>query len=129
MFLSYSIFLCILLHFSSNILLGQVEEVFDNYSLIQTVFSNDWQLPVRIGEEGVEALLNGGANLRVTMITKDKKVSEGQVIFAASKDFPYGMKIGELQNVERGVSTGIFSEATVEVPYNINDVIEVWLHK
>lgn len=114
---------------ASNILLGKVEDVFDNYSLVKTIFSSDWQLPVRIGEDGIEALLNGGSNPKVNMIIKDKKVTNGQIVFAASKDFPYGIKIGELQNVKQGVATGIFSEADVKVPYSINDITEVWLYK
>ncbi len=112
-----------------NILLGKVEEVFSSYSLVKTIFSSDQKLPVRIGERGVEALLSGGSNLKVAMIAKDKKITDGEAVFSASKDYPYGLKIGEAENIQQGLSTGVFQEADVKVPYNFRDLTEVWLRK
>ncbi|MFH1759206.1 MAG: rod shape-determining protein MreC [Patescibacteria group bacterium] len=112
-----------------NILLGQVEDVFEKYSLVKTIFTNDWKLPVRISSEGVEALLVGGSELKLSMIAEDTEAENSQTVFIASKDFPYGMKIGELINLKQEASATVFKEASVQVPYNFNELTELWLIK
>jgi len=114
---------------ASNLFLGIVEQVFDNYSLVKTIFTSGWQIPVRFGKRGLEALLVGGPDLRVTLIVRDQPVATGETIFLASKEFPYGLKVGEVEEIKEDPASGVFKEATVRIPYNFNDLTEVWLHK
>ena len=105
-----------------NILVGQIIEVFENYSVARTIFDPKWQLPVRIGEEEVNGLLQGGNEPKITLI--EKPVKAGDIIYSAVADFPYGLKIGEISEIKE-TSSGIFKEAEVKVSYNINELREV----
>ncbi|MEK7194039.1 MAG: rod shape-determining protein MreC [Patescibacteria group bacterium] len=105
-----------------NILVGQIIEVFENYSVARTIFDPKWQRPVRIGEEEVNGLLQGGNEPKITLI--EKPVKAGDIIYSAVADFPYGLKIGEISEIKETAS-GIFKEAEVKVSYNINELREV----
>lgn len=111
-----------------NILLGRVKKVNNNYSLIKTIHSPDMEIPVRLGEIGAEALLKGGTDLKVTLIVADQKITAGAIVYAASPDFPYGIKIGELQTI-RPEEASVFQEAGLLTPYNLTTLTEVWLQK
>ncbi len=108
-----------------GLLIGKVTKAFSRYSLVETIFNPDWQLPIRIGEAEIESLLTGGSELKVTLIAKDKKLESGDRVFAASKDFPYGLTIGDLEILKPGSSAGVFHEAVVKVPYNLNELSDV----
>lgn len=108
-----------------QILVGQVSQVFKNYSLVKTIFSPDWEIPVRIGEKKVPALLIGGPELKLTMIVNDKPILDGQVVFAAKTDLPYGLKVGEVINVTNDSATGVFKEAGVKLDYDFNDLTDL----
>ena len=112
-----------------GLLIGKVVKVFSRHSLVETIFNPDWQLPIRIGEDEIESLLTGGSDLKVTLISKDKKLEDGARVFAASKDFPYGLTIGDLEILEPSSSAGVFHEAVVKVPYNLNELSNVQVLK
>lgn len=109
----------------SNTLVGQVDKVFKNYSLVKTIFSPDWQIPVRIGEKKIPGLLVGGPNLRLTMIVNNKPIFENQPIFIASQDLPYGLSIGLVANVKNNSDTGVFQEAGVKLDYDFDNLTEL----
>lgn len=108
-----------------HILIGQVSQTFKNYSLVKTIFSPDWELSVRIGQRKVPALLVGGPAPKLKMISQDRKVSEGEVVFSASQDLPFGLKIGEVTAIESDEATGVFKETSVKLGYEINDLTEL----
>lgn len=108
--------------FGKNILIGQITEVFENYSVGRTIFDPKWQLPVRIGEEEINGLLQGGNEPKITLI--EKPVKAGDIVYSAGADFLYGLKIGEISEIKE-TSSGIFKEAKVKVSYNINELREV----
>ncbi len=108
-------------------LVGQVSKVFKNYSLVRTIFSPDWQIPVRIGEKKIPALLAGGPSLRLTMIVNDKPIFENQPIFAASQDLPYGLSIGMVTDIQNNSDTGVFQEANVNLDYDFDNLTELFV--
>lgn len=108
-----------------QILVGQITQAFKNYSLVRTLFSPDWELPVRIGDKKVPALLIGGPELSLTMIVNDKPIFEGQDIFLAKQDLPYGLKVGEVVNVKKDSATGVFQEAGIRLDYDLNDITDL----
>ena len=110
-----------------QILVGQVSQVFKNYSLARTIFSPDWEIPVRIGEKKIPALLIGGPELKLTMIVNDKPIFGGQAIFVSKQDLPYGLKIGEVINAQSDSATGVFKEAGVKLDYDLNDLTDLSL--
>lgn len=106
---------------SSLILVGKVEKVFENVSLVQTIFDSRFQSAVRIGGSGTNALLKGGNEPELSLIPNDAKVANGDVVYSASPDFPYGLAIGSVGNI-RISSNQLFQEADVETNYNPNEL-------
>lgn len=112
---------------AKNIFLGKITKVFNNYSEVKSIFSPDWQMPVKIGEKGIDGLLIGGPNPKVTMIVNDKEISIGEDVYSTGKDFPYGLKIGKVRSVQVGASS-FFKEALIDLPYDFNNLQEIWIY-
>lgn len=111
---------------AKNILLGKILKVFNNYSEVKSIFSPDWQMPVKIGGAGVDGLLIGGPNPKVTMIVSDKEISVGEEVYSTGKEFPHGLKIGKVRSVQVDTSS-FFKEALIDLPYDFNNLQEVWI--
>lgn len=111
---------------ADSILLGQVTGVDAHSAVIRTIFDSHWQLPVRIGPDNINGLFEGGNDPKVVLVEKPIKVGDG--IFSAAKEFPMGIKIGEVKEIKEDAS-GIFKEATIRTPYSINDVQVIYLQK
>lgn len=107
-----------------NILLGRVVDVFENYSVIETIFDPNFQLPVRIGNQQIDALFQGGNEPKLSLIEKTKPVKTSDIVYSASKEFIYGLKVGEVAEI-RESSAGVFKEATLTIPFNMNELREV----
>jgi len=107
-----------------NILLGQVTEVFENYSIVQTIFDSSWQLPIRIGQSEVDGLFQGGNEPKVTLVSKDTLIQAGDVVYSSSREFPYGLKVGEVSEIKE-TSAGVFKEVVLKIPFNVSELREV----
>lgn len=107
-----------------NILVGEVVEVFKNHSIVRTIFDPAWQSSVRIGREEANGLFQGGAEPKVVLIDKEKPLQVGDVVYSASADFPYGLKIGEVEEIREN-SAGVFKEALLKMPFNPAELREV----
>jgi cell shape-determining protein MreC len=110
-----------------QILIGQVMKVFTHYSLVRTVFSPDWQLPVRIGPKKIPGLLMGGPAVRVSMIESGKTIRVGDAVSAAGREVPFGLKIGVVDAVRADTAAGVFQEATILFSYALTDLTELTL--
>lgn len=104
-----------------NILLGRIVEIFEEKSVARTLFDPQWQIPVRIGGEEIDALLTGGLEPKITLLEKSQLIKTGDAVYSASADFPYGLKIGEIAEIKE-TSSGVFKEATLKIFYNISDL-------
>jgi len=107
-----------------NLLLGQVINVFTNYSVVETIFDPNFQLPVRVGEAQIDGFFQGGNEPKMTLIEKSKPIKVGDVVYVASQEFPYGLKIGEVKEIKESTA-GVFKEATLTTPFNINELREI----
>ncbi len=107
-----------------NILLGQVTDVFENFSVIQTIFDPAWQLPVRIGKEEIDGLFKAGNEPKVILIEKEKQIQIDDIVYSASQGFPYGLKIGEVAEIKE-TAAGVFKEAVLKMPFNVGELREV----
>lgn len=106
--------------------MGRIKEVFENDSLVETVFDSRFQLSVRIGAAGVNALLKGGNNPKLTLIPKDSKISDGDAVYSVSSDYPFGLTVGLARNIQLS-SDQFFEEADLETAYNANDLQMVFI--
>ncbi len=109
-------------------LLGHVIQSRLRESAVQTIFDSGWRGAVRIGSSRVNAFLEGGMPPRVTLIVKDAAVQEGDIVYSASKDYPYGVRIGVLGTLTES-SNGFFKEADLEVPYTLSDIEVLFVAK
>ncbi len=110
--------------FGENILIGQITEVFKDYSVVQTIFDPNWQTPVRIGQEEINGLFKGGNEPQVILIEKEKQIQIGDIVYTASQEFPYGLKIGEVIEIKE-TAAGVFKEAILKIPFNVSELREV----
>lgn len=99
-----------------GIFLGQVASVTEAQAEIRTIFDEGWELPVRIGESRVSALLSGGHALRLTLIPKTRTITRGESAYLSSRDFPLGLTIGTIASVSQS-GENPFQEAGVKLPY------------
>ena len=111
---------------SDSILLGQVVGVEKHSAVVRTIFDSHWQLPVKIGPDHINGLFEGGNDPRVILVEKPIKAGDG--VFSAAKEFPMGIKIGEIKEVKEDAG-GIFKEATIRTPYAIGDISTVYLSR
>jgi len=108
------------------VVIGQVVQVFPDTALVRTVFDPSFQLAVRLGDKGADALLKGGTNPKLTLIPKTTTVNDGTVVYTATPDMPYGLPVGTLSN-ERIAGDQLFQEADLRLGYDIPDIRIVWL--
>ncbi len=109
-----------------NILVGQIIKVFDNASIIQTIFDPNLELPVRIGKEEINGMLQAGAEPKVILI--EKPVGVGDVVYSAVAEFPYGLKIGEITQIKESAA-GVFKEASIKIPFTVSELREIKIRK
>lgn len=79
---------------ATGIFVGLITEISDFASEAQTVFDPSFKLPVRIGSAGAQALLTGGLTPKLTLIAKNAKIQEGDVVYSTASGVPYGIAIG-----------------------------------
>jgi cell shape-determining protein MreC len=108
----------------AGIFVGQIAEVFDSYATVRTVFDVDWQIPVKVGNDQSDALLVGGRDPHLAMIIREGTLSVGEVVYAALKDFPYGLTVGDVGTI-RTKSGQALEEAELLLPYNPATLTEV----
>jgi rod shape-determining protein MreC len=111
-----------------GVLIGRITKVFDDTSLVETVFDGRFGAAVRIGSAGVDALLRGGSFPGVVLIPAKSDIKTGDIVYSASPDFPYGLPIAEIGEVKAS-SDRLFKEASLNFVYDINAVENVLVAK
>lgn len=109
-------------------LIGRVAKVFDETSLVETTFDNRFRTPVRIGLTGINALFEGGTLPSVALIPLKAEVSQGDIVYSASPDFPYALPIATIGDIKMSADN-LFREATLNFAYDINSIQTVLVAK
>lgn len=109
----------------TNILIGRVKEVSSDISIVSTIFDPDFKTAVRIGDGSTDAVMSGGNELTLELIPEDATVELGELVFTASKDFPYALAVGRIREVgsDRGTSlqtAALIPEVDIRSLRNIN---------
>lgn len=107
--------------YQGGVLIGTVEAVFPDSSLVQTVLDGNFKMPVRIGAKGYDALLVGGASPRATSILQSASVHAGDVVYTAAPNLPYGLPIAVVTAVSVS-RDNLFQEASLDFAYDMNTV-------
>jgi len=119
-----------------GILLGQVIKVSKNTALVRTIFDKDFIAAVKIGLPGqgeirIDALLKGGIPPTLEMIEKSKNIKNGEIVYNADQNYPYGFKLGEVQMIEteNTDTAGLFKKVFLKTDYNLTSLEEVLVIK
>jgi cell shape-determining protein MreC len=107
-----------------RLLLGRIIKTSAQYSIVRTIFDSGWEIPARIGEAGVDALLIGGQSPVLTLINKNKPIKSGETVYSAGRRFPYGLIIGKIDALF-GEEPDLFQRASLTMPYELNNIQEV----
>jgi len=111
-----------------NILVGRVRSVFKSSSIVTTIFDPSWEVQVRIGESEVDALMQGGNELRLTLIPSDGFIESGDLVVSAGENLPYGIEIGFV-GTTLSAPGDVFQEATIEPSLQIKNLRDVALYR
>ena len=111
-----------------GMLLGQVQKVFSNEAIVQTIFDNNLKMPVRIGSGGVDGLLQGGSDPIIGSITGAATIMPGDIVYSAASGLPYGEPIAQVVATSTSMDS-LFQQATLHFPYDINNVQTVLILK
>ncbi|MDO8516321.1 MAG: rod shape-determining protein MreC [bacterium] len=106
---------------TAGIFIGLISKTSDFTSEAQTVFDPSLKLPVRIGRSGAQALLTGGLTPMLTLIGKDAKIQEGDIVYSAVSGVPYGLAVGYAGTAVVSEDQ-IFKEAPLELPFSFGDI-------
>ncbi|MBI1839107.1 MAG: hypothetical protein HYR95_02350 [Candidatus Colwellbacteria bacterium] len=113
--------------FGDKILIGRISAVFNSSSIVKTVFDADWEMAVRIGVHEVDGLFKGGSNPTVTLIPQEADIKAGDLIISSSSEFPYGLEVGIVKNINDVVSTP-FKAANVDLGVQLWQLKDVKVH-
>lgn len=111
-----------------NVLVGRVRSVFKSSSIVTTIFDPSWEVQVRIGESEVDALMQGGNELRLTLIPVDEYVEKGDLVVSAGRSLPYGLEVGFVGETV-SMPDGVFKEAIIEPSLRIKNLRDVTLYR
>ena len=114
--------------FFQGMLVGRVRAVWPDSASVQTIFDNGFKMPVRIGAKGYDGLLQGGLYPIVGSIAKSSIVNPGDIVYADSAGFPYGLPIGEVSATSTSADS-LFQQASLTFVYDINSIQTVAIQK
>ena len=114
--------------YRENILVGRVRSVFDKSSIVTTIFDPSWEIPVRIGTPEIDALMQGGNELKLTLIPSEDYVQEGDAVVSAGDIVPYGLEVGFVKTVNR-VPGESFQSAVLEPGFKIKNLRDVSVYR
>jgi rod shape-determining protein MreC len=109
-----------------GILIGQVQKVFSDYSIVQTVFDNGVKMPVRIGSTGADGLLQGSSYPTVGSINNAAPIMVGDIVYSAAPGLPYGLPIGTVATTSTSADS-LFQQATLQFSYDINSIQTIFI--
>jgi len=109
-------------------LIGKIKVAYSDTSIVTTVFDSGFQMPVRVGSAGVDALLKGGTLPMATLIPLKAIVSSTAIVYSATQGAPYGLPIATIGTL--GISSDqLFQEASLDFGYDINAIQTVLVAK
>lgn len=112
---------------AGGVLIGRIEKVFNETSLVKTVFDSGFQMPVRVGTRAVNALFRGGLSPGIYLIPLDGEIKSGDIVYSSSPDFPYGLPVGNVKDIKIS-DDKLFREATLDFVYDLNGIGSVLIN-
>jgi cell shape-determining protein MreC len=107
-------------------LVGAVEKVFEDTSVVTTVLDRGFRSAVKVGPSGVDALFEGGLEPMLSLLPKNAGISAGDIAYSTDPSYPYGLAVGEIRELFPSPE-GAFQEARLLVPFELNSTYEVFV--
>lgn len=101
--------------------LGQVRTVFSDEALVQTIFDNNFKMPVRIGSAGVDGLFQGGSYPTIGSIATGAAIAPDDIVSTAAPGIPYALPIAQVAATSTSPDS-LFEQTTLAFPYDVNNV-------
>ena len=114
--------------YGTKTLIGRVKSLSQKSSIVSTIFDQDWEIPVRIGEKEIDALLKGGNSIKAILISKDAPIKPGDLIISAGAGLPYGLAIGTVKEIVGNKMNIQFKEVSVEPIIKMNELKNVSIY-
>ncbi|MEY4731745.1 MAG: hypothetical protein RL681_691 [Candidatus Parcubacteria bacterium] len=106
---------------SPQVMIGVVTDVRNDTATVQTLFDPKFKTAVRVGSSGADALLIGGPEPTLSLISKAAQVQSGDIVVSASPEFPLGVPLATV-GILRPAEDQAFKNATLMFSYDIADI-------
>jgi len=111
---------------AENHLLGKIIKVKASASEVRTIFSSDWRSAVKIGPQGIEALLKGGRQPKLELIPAGAQINLDDEVFSASPDLPMNLFIGKVGEIN-SQPTASLQEVKLKTDYDPSQIRKVFI--
>ncbi len=114
--------------YGKNILVGKIQAVFEDHSVVETIFDPTFKVEVRVGESEADGLFTGGNILRLSLLSKKANIKVGDMVVTAAKGYPYGLEVGKVKEIKDNLGNPL-KEAIVEPVIQLEDLRNVSIRK
>jgi rod shape-determining protein MreC len=104
-----------------GLMVGRIVAVEKSSATVQTVFDNNFKMPVRVGSGGYDGLLTGGSYPFIASISKNAHIGANDIVYTAAPGIPYALPIGEVQSTSTSADN-LFEQAALVFPYDVNTI-------
>jgi len=115
---------------SKKVLVGRIDEVFENFSMVILISSQESSLGAEIQNKEIEGVAKGkgGLSLYFNLVDVDKNIEENDIVTTSrlDKTFPQGLLIGHIKSVERR-DVEPFQTALIEPAFDINRLANLFV--
>ena len=113
-----------------KVVMGKISEVYENYSRVILISNKEKSFPVEIQGKDIKGILKGIGDFHLSLeeIPNDKEIKDGDIVITTSLggDFPKGLLIGEIKNIEKS-DIKPFQNAEVSPLFNIKDIETIFI--
>lgn len=106
-------------------LIGEIGEVYDNFSKVKMITNKEMNFPVLIQNREVIAGARGTGALRllVELIPQEKKIETGDLVITNGLDgvLPTGLLVGEIKDIKKS-DLSPHQQASLNLLFNLNDL-------
>lgn len=106
----------------NKVMVGKVRLVYQNSSVVQTIFDKDFKTPVRVGLSETDAFYDGGLTAKLSLIDAKSPVKEEDLVLSADKNLPYGLALGRVADLTAGSP---LKEARLRPTYELKNLRNV----
>jgi rod shape-determining protein MreC len=106
-----------------KVLVGKIDEVFDNFSRVKLISTKNFSFNVKIIQNNIDCLARGEGNLKISLdlIPKDKEIKTGDFVVTSNLGgiFPEGLFIGEIESIKK-TDLDPFQKAQIKLAFQID---------